>query len=81
MIGAHENQVTMTQTFNDGLMEISRTTDDSEGNSEQTTLRFRSLGSSGCFEVHEVSDSEVTLTITGAWEIAGIVDGLKRILK
>ena len=71
----------MTQTYNDGLMEVSRITDDSEGNSERTTFVFKSLGSSGCFELTTVSDAEVKLTIVGAWEIGGITDGLKRIIK
>lgn len=71
--------VTMTRTYNNGIMEVSCLTDDSEGNSERITLTFKSLGSNECFEINEVSDSEVVLTITGAWEIGGVIDGLNRI--
>jgi len=75
-----QSQETMTRTYSDGLIEVSRLTDNSEGNSETTTFTFKSLGSSDCFELASISDSEVSLTIVGAWEIGGIVAGLKRIL-
>ena len=80
MINPDKYRTTLSKVFEDGMMRVTHTTDNvSSGGGEQNTLFFESLASSECFAV-EQTDSTLKITITGAWEAAGIIEGLKQVL-